>query len=318
MSTLKELFDSGVCRYVWTYFSADEIPANWTDITPANGHRAITPLGAFYMYTNGAWTDQGGGGAHPNLATHDALGLATDTELSTHASDATSVHGIADTSALVVTTDGRLSDARTPVSHGDAAHAALTYEASGAVAAHAGAADPHTGYVKENDANWLDLTDAGQTSLHSHAGGGGLSTLKKTADQIINGTAFQNITDLTFPASANTDYAFDFYITFRSTTTTGFRFSVNGPAGVVDFMRKYQTVANNNLVGVATWLEGHSVAFDTMTVTTATIAAGVDLHCRMTGRFKCGGAGGTFAARAASESANNDLVVQKGSWGTYF
>lgn len=157
-----------------------------------------------------------------------------------------------------------------------------------------------------------------QTISIPGGGGGGLNLLKKTADQIINGTAFQDITDLTFAVSANTDYAFDFYITFRSTTATGFRFSVNGPAGVVDFMRKYQTIANSDLVGVATWLEGHAVSFNTMTVTTASIAAGVDLHCRITGRFKCGGAGGTFAARAASESANNDLVVQKGSWGTWF
>src|SRR3990167_8725483 len=61
--------------------------------------------------------------------------------------------------------------------------------------------------------------------------GGGITTLKKTADQIINGTGFQDITGLTFAVAANTDYAFDFYITFRSTTATGFRFSVNGPAG---------------------------------------------------------------------------------------
>lgn len=39
--------------------------------------------------------------------------------------------------------------------------------------AHEAAADPHTGYVKESDANWIDLTDAGETDLHSHAGGGG-------------------------------------------------------------------------------------------------------------------------------------------------
>jgi len=58
-------------------------------------------------------------GAHPDLATHDALGLATDAELTTHA----------------------------------------------------GAADPHTGYVREADAQWIDLTDAGETALHSHAGG---------------------------------------------------------------------------------------------------------------------------------------------------
>jgi hypothetical protein len=149
--------------------------------------------------------------------------------------------------------------------------------------------------------------------------GGGIQTLRTTSDQIVNGTAFRDIAGLTFPVLANTDYAFDFYIAFRSANiATGFRFAVNGPAGVVDYMRKYQTIANSDLVGVATWLEGHAVAFDTMTVTAATIAANVDLHCRITGRFKCGASGGTFAARAASEAATNELVVQKGSWGTWF
>ena len=169
---------------------------------------------------------------------------------------------------------------------------------------------------RDGDAGHFYCSDGTQKAPPA---GGGISTLKKTADQIINGTAFQDIAGLTFPVSANTDYAFDFYITFRSAaTTTGFRFSVNGPAGVVDFFMTYQTIANSETAGVATWLQKHSVTFNAMTVTTATIAAGVDLHCRITGRFKCGGAGGTFAARAASELANNDLVVQKGSWGTYF
>ena len=36
---------------------------------------------------------------------------------------------------------------------------------------HEAAADPHTGYVREADANWVDLTDGGATALHSHAGG---------------------------------------------------------------------------------------------------------------------------------------------------
>ena len=37
------------------------------------------------------------------------------------------------------------------------------------VTAHEAAADPHTGYLKENDASWIDLTDAGETTLHTHA-----------------------------------------------------------------------------------------------------------------------------------------------------
>ena len=159
--------------------------------------------------------------------------------------------------------------------------------------------------------------DGSTASLEEQGAAGGIQTLKKTADQIINGTAFQGITGLTFAVTAGVDYAFDFYITFRSTAATGFRFAVNGPAGVVDFFMTYQTIANSETAGVATWLQKHSVTFNAMTVTTATITAGVDLHCRMTGRFKCS-TSCTFAARAASEAANNDLVVQKGSWGTYF
>lgn len=46
----------------------------------------------------------------------DATGTAASA-VSAHAAVTTSVHGIADTSALVVTTDARLSDARTPTAH---------------------------------------------------------------------------------------------------------------------------------------------------------------------------------------------------------
>ena len=40
------------------------------------------------------------------------------------------------------------------------------------VTAHEGAADPHTGYVLESSVNWIDLTDGGATTLHTHSGGG--------------------------------------------------------------------------------------------------------------------------------------------------
>ena len=44
--------------------------------------------------------------------------------------------------------------------------------AASALTTHAAAADPHTGYLKESDANYIDLTDGGDTALHTHAGGG--------------------------------------------------------------------------------------------------------------------------------------------------
>src|SRR4051812_48425061 len=75
-------------------------------------------------------------GNHPDLAAHNALGLATDAEVATHVNapdphvayaldadlanheaDTTSIHGIAATANLVLTNDSRLTDARTPTSH---------------------------------------------------------------------------------------------------------------------------------------------------------------------------------------------------------
>lgn len=55
------------------------------------------------------------------------------------------------------------------------------------------ATDPHSaaGYVKETDANYVDLTDGGATTLHSHAGSSGASWT-----QVINesGASFANWT----------------------------------------------------------------------------------------------------------------------------
>lgn len=146
----------------------------------------------------------------------------------------------------------------------------------------------------------------------------GMNTLKKIAIQTINGTAFQDIADLTFPVVNGTNYAFKYYIVFQSAaTTTGFRFGLNCPTGTLDYFHTYQTIANSSTVGVATWLQRHDVTRDAMTATTATITAGVDLVCIFEGRYLCT-ADGTFAPRVASELANNDLTIRIGSWGMWF
>lgn len=89
------------------------------------------------------------------------------------------------------------------------------------------------------------------------------------------------------------------------------------PTGTLDYFHTYQTVANSATVGVATWLQRHDVTRDSMTATLATITAGVDLVSIIEGRYLCT-ANGTFAARVASELANNDLVIQIGSHGYFF
>jgi hypothetical protein len=158
------------------------------------------------------------------------------------------------------------------------------------------------------------------TTLNATGGGGGINTLKTTADQTINAGAgvFTDITGLTFTVVNGVDYAFKFYIVFQSAASaTGWKASVNCPAGTLDFWCFGQNIANG-AAGVATHLERHNVTRDDMTLLTATITQAVDLVVMIEGRYKCT-ADGTFAARFANElAANTNIVVQKGSWGWWF
>lgn len=56
-----------------------------------------------------------------SLSGYGITDAASDAELAAHAATTTSVHGIADTSTLVLTSDARLSDARPPTAHVHAA-----------------------------------------------------------------------------------------------------------------------------------------------------------------------------------------------------
>lgn len=240
-------------------------------------------------------------------------------DIATHAALATGIHGVG--ASTVESTTG--SQAK--------------------VDAHAGAADPHTGYQKESEKGaasgyapldaaskvpTVNLGGAGASGSNYLRGdqtwatpaGGGITTLKTTADQTINAGAatFVDITGLTFPVVAGVDYAFHFYITFRSAqTTTGWKSGVNHPGGTLDFWAKSDVIANG-AAGVATHTERHNVNVNDMTQLTATVTANVDLSIIIEGRYKCT-VSGTFAARFANElAANTNLVVQKGSWGWYF
>jgi len=167
---------------------------------------------------------------------------------------------------------------------------------------------------------FLKTQGIGANPFWATPAGGGITTLKKTADQTINAGAatFVDITDLTFPVVAGVDYAFHFYITFRSAqATTGWKSGVNHPGGTLDFWAKSDVIANG-AAGVATHTERHNVAVDDMTLLTATITAGVDLSIIIEGRYKCT-VSGTFAARFANELASNtDISIQKGSFGWFF
>jgi len=136
------------------------------------------------------------GSIQDHLADPDPhVAYALDTDLANHEADATAIHGIANTASLVLTDDSRLSDARTPTAH---AHAIAdttnlqtnldskaasghnhdaSYEATGAVSAHAAENDPHPGYLTPADGDAAysgtghDHAGVYATAGHTHPGG---------------------------------------------------------------------------------------------------------------------------------------------------
>lgn len=145
-----------------------------------------------------------------------------------------------------------------------------------------------------------------------------INTLKKTSNQIINTISYQNVTDLGFNVNINTNYAFRFYVAIRSTNTaTGYRVSVNGPVGgVVDYNTRYQTVANAS--GLATWLDRHDITYEAMPVLASSVVANADMLVIIEGRLINSTTEGTLNLVAASEAANNNIIIQEGSWGIWF
>jgi len=78
--------------------------------------------------------------------------------------------------------------------------------------------------------NFRPLTSGDTPTNSSGSSIGGMSTLKKTSNQTFS-DSYADVTDLSFSVAANTDYAFNFYVTFQSDATTrGVAFSMNGPA----------------------------------------------------------------------------------------
>ena len=133
-----------------------------------------------FVYTGATWEEYGGGGgAHPDLAAHDTLGLATQAELDGHVGaadphtgyqresekDAASGYpGIDTNSRLILArlpladSDGKLLVRRSGVMAYDVlldadipAVIARDAEVTTAVTNHEGAADPHTGYQRESE-----------------------------------------------------------------------------------------------------------------------------------------------------------------------
>lgn len=161
--------------------SASHVMIAWelVNLPPAGqkGRKAYTQAdGKNWTHNGTTWVEDVSGGAHPDLATHDALGLATDTELTTHAGAADPHTGYrlesADHTHQSAGAQGGVLDhglALTGLGDDDHTQYTTAAEADAAAAAavttHEGLADPHTAYRLESDLAVESIAKSGSAAL---------------------------------------------------------------------------------------------------------------------------------------------------------
>jgi hypothetical protein len=133
----------------------------------------------------------------------------------------------------------------------------------------------------------------------------GSNVTRVTADRTVTGTAFADVTDMTFSVAASTNYFFRFLVHYTTNaTTTGARFAVNGPASptavrVGGFLPTGGTAANY----------GSQSAYDTAIFAATTGPGGTSVFGVIEGVLRNGSNAGTLALRAAAEVVSPGAVT---------
>jgi hypothetical protein len=159
------------------------------------------------------------------------------------------------------------------------------------------------------DSHKTELTGGGQTTLHSHAGGGGESenVVVATQDTANSTTTLADATGLNFSAEANSTYIIEGFIAWStSATTVGIKLSATAPASPTLLAGRYSMDAANSTP------DSSSFNANDVVVTTAaspfTDGCLAELHCVL----KTGATAGTFQVRFAAETTGT-VTIKIGS-----
>lgn len=146
-----------------------------------------------------------------------------------------------------------------------------------------------------------------------------LSTVVLGSDQTNNNAVANTIADVTglsFSVTSGSTYWFRFVIWYTAAaTTTGSRWTINGPANSLLGFRMSNTLSAAATVGTDVFSEASLVAYDTpaaSNATSATATAGQANVVFIEGLVKPS-ADGTVIARFASEVANSAIIAKAGS-----
>lgn len=154
------------------------------------------------------------------------------------------------------------------------------------------------------------LVGGSQTTLHSHAGGGGESeTVSVTTGDASNATtAFADVTGLTFEMLANKTYIIEAWLIFQSNTAgTGIKFALNGPASPAAVLMLAHIPIALTLYASCVTLASRAYNTGTPSVSVDTINA--NLMCKIDGIVRNGNTGGTLAIRFAAETTGTVKVM---------
>lgn len=147
------------------------------------------------------------------------------------------------------------------------------------------------------------LVGGSQTTLHSHAGGGGESEniLVTTGDITNSTTNFADVTGLTFAMLADKTYIIEAWLIFQSNTAgTGIKFALNSAASPVAVVMIAHIPIGITLYASDSALASRAYDVGTPSVSVDTINA--NLLCKIEGLVRNGVSPGTLAMRFAAET----------------
>lgn len=194
--------------------------------------------------------------------------------------------------------DGRLSDARIPLSHG---HNAGDITSGQFPMSRLASGTPNGSQFIRDDG-----------ALATPAGGGGPSLVKKTADQTFNSATPANVSGLSFAVSSGVYYHYRFVCLVRSTTATvGIRMTVTIPAVTCFGGRVSALIAAD---GVGASFDGAITTSGDAVVPTAVPAINTD-YVQIVEGLILPSANGTLQLQAATETGTTIVTVRQGSCG---
>ena len=238
---------------------------------------------------------------------------------------------------VAASNDSRLSDARTPTAH---THTLSNITDAGSIAARNTVSGADINSITESKITFTDITTNNvTTSLHGFVPKAPnnttqflrgdatwavptpqFNTMRMTGSTAIGTTTLTSLPGLGFAVAANTDYAFEFSLMFKTSHSgVGIRIDVSGPASPtnVAWLRTTTLLATSGTNSLET-NSRNTYAGDNATASIG--SGGLNYMAFINGILQNGANSGSLFLVAASElnNAGSIVTIQKGSWGIWF